>query len=54
MSSWTRYVASMGKMKNAYRISVGKLQGKKLIGKPGYEWEYNIKMDLSNIGCRQT
>jgi hypothetical protein len=30
----------------AYSVSVGKYQGKKLLGKPRDRWEDNIKMDL--------
>jgi hypothetical protein len=28
---------------------VGKLQGKKMVGKHVYEWEYNIQMDIMEI-----
>jgi hypothetical protein len=42
--TWTR---------SAYRVLVGKPEGKRPLGKPIYKWEYNIKMDLSEIerGC---
>jgi hypothetical protein len=29
-----------------------KLEVTMLLGRPGYIWEYNIKMDLWKIGCR--
>jgi hypothetical protein len=32
--------------KSAYRILVGKLEGRKPLGRPRYKWEDNIKMDL--------
>jgi hypothetical protein len=36
--------------KNAYRILVGKPEGKRPLGKPRRRWEDNIKMDLREIG----
>jgi hypothetical protein len=35
---------------NAYRILVGKLEGKRPLGRPRRRWENNIKMDLREIG----
>jgi hypothetical protein len=32
------------------RISVRKLEGKKLLGRPRRRWEDNIKMDLQEVG----
>jgi hypothetical protein len=36
----------MGKMRNAYRILVGKQEGKRPPGRSRRRWEDNIKMDL--------
>jgi hypothetical protein len=36
----------MGKKRNAYRILIGKPEGKRQLGRPRLRWEYNIKMDL--------
>ena len=36
---------------NAYRVLVGKPEGKGLLGKPKRKWEDNIKMDLKAVGC---
>jgi hypothetical protein len=36
---------------NAYRISVGKPEGKRSLGRPRRRWVGNIKMDLREIGC---
>jgi hypothetical protein len=36
--------------KNAYRISVGKPEGKRPQGRPRHGWVDNIKMDLREIG----
>jgi hypothetical protein len=35
--------------RNAYRILVGKPEGKKPLGRPGRRWEDNIKMDFREI-----
>jgi hypothetical protein len=40
----------MGKTRNACRISVGKPQGKRPLGRPRRRWIDNIKMDLRQIG----
>jgi hypothetical protein len=37
----------MGETRNAYRISVGKPEGKRPLGKPRRRWVDNIKTDLS-------
>jgi hypothetical protein len=34
-----------------YRVSVGKLVGKRPMGRPRCRWEDNIKMDLQEMGC---
>jgi hypothetical protein len=43
---WAGHVARMGEMRNAYRILVGKLEGKRPLGRPRHMWVDNIKMDL--------
>jgi hypothetical protein len=40
----------MGKKRNAYRILVGKPEGKRPQGRPRREWVDNIKMDRRDIG----
>jgi hypothetical protein len=40
----------MGEKKNAYRILVGKPEGKRLLGRPRLRWVDNIKIDLREIG----
>jgi hypothetical protein len=40
----------MGEKRNAYRILVGKPEGKRSLGRPRRRWEDNIKMDLREIG----
>jgi hypothetical protein len=39
-----------GEKRNAYRILVGKPEGKKPLGRPRRRWEGNIKMYLRGIG----
>jgi hypothetical protein len=40
----------MGEKRNAYRLLVGKSEGKKPLGGPRLRWVDNIKMDLLKIG----
>jgi hypothetical protein len=41
----------LGEKANAYRILLGKLQGKRPIGRPRCKWEDNIKTDIGEIKC---
>jgi hypothetical protein len=47
--TWALQVARMGK-KNAYRILIGKPEGKRPLGRPRCWWVDRIKMDLREIG----
>jgi hypothetical protein len=40
----------MGEKRNAYRLLVGKPEGKGPLGRPRRRWMDNIKMDLLEIG----
>jgi hypothetical protein len=40
----------MGEKMNAFKLLVGKPEGKRLLGKPRRKWVDNIKMDLRDIG----
>jgi hypothetical protein len=37
---------------SAYRVLLGKAQGKRSLGRPSCRWEDNIKMDLKEM-CRE-
>jgi hypothetical protein len=41
----------MGERKGVYWVMVGKLEGKRPLGRPKPRWEDNIKMDLQEVGC---
>jgi hypothetical protein len=36
--------------RNAYRLFVGKPEGKRPLGRPRLTWVYNIRMDLGEVG----
>jgi hypothetical protein len=40
----------MGEKRNAYRLLVGKPEGKRQIGIPRRRWVDNIRMDLGEVG----
>jgi hypothetical protein len=48
--NWVRHVARLGEKMNAYRILVGKPEGKRLMERPRHRWMGNIKMDVRVIG----
>ena len=45
------HVARMEQSRNAYRVPVGKPEGKRILGTPRRRWECNIKMDLREVDC---
>jgi hypothetical protein len=45
---WAGHVARMGK-RISYRLFVGKLEGKRPLGKQRSRWVYSIKMDLEEM-----
>jgi hypothetical protein len=46
---WAGHVARMGENRGAYRIMVGKPQGRRPLGRPRHRWEDNIKMYLQAV-----
>jgi hypothetical protein len=47
---WAGHVARMRERRSVYRVLVGRPEGKRSLGRPRRRWEYNIKMDLREIG----
>ncbi|KAJ4437409.1 hypothetical protein ANN_17553 [Periplaneta americana] len=47
---WAKHVARMGESRNAYRVLVGRPEGKRPLGRQRRRWEDNIKMDLREVG----
>jgi hypothetical protein len=47
---WAGHVARTGEGRGVYRISVERPEGKRPLGRPRCRWEYNIKVDLREIG----
>ena len=43
---WAGHVARMGEAGDVYRVLVGKLKGKRPLGRRRRRWEDNIKVDL--------
>jgi hypothetical protein len=47
---WEGHVARMGKERCAYRILVGRPEGRRPLGRPRRRWEDNINMYLQEVG----
>jgi hypothetical protein len=47
---WAGHVARMVEKRNAYRLLVGKSEGKRPLGIPRRRWVYTIRMDLVEVG----
>jgi hypothetical protein len=47
---WAGHVARMGERRGAYRVLVGKPEGRRPLERPRRRWEENIKMDLREVG----
>ena len=48
---WAGHVARMEQSTNAYRVLVGKPEGKRPLGRPRCRWEDNNEIDLREVGC---
>jgi hypothetical protein len=51
---WAGHVARMGEGRDAYRVLVGRPEGKRPLGRPRRRWEGNIQMDRREIGIDGT
>jgi hypothetical protein len=45
------HMARMGEERGAYRVLVGKPEGKRPLARPRRRWVDNIRMDLQEVGC---
>jgi len=43
--------SAYGGEESVYRAVVGKLEGKRPLGRPRRRWEDDIKLDLQEVGC---
>ena len=48
---WAGHVARMGEEREVYRVLLGKLEGRRPLGRPRRRWADNIRMDLQEVGC---
>ena len=48
---WAGHTAGMGERRGVSRVLVGKPEGQRPLGSSRRKWEYNIKMDLQEVGC---
>jgi len=48
---WAEHVSRMGEERGAYRVFLGKPEGKRTLGRPRCRWVDNIRMDLQEVGC---
>jgi hypothetical protein len=46
---WAGHVARMVDRRGAYRILVGRPEGRKPLGRPTRRWDDNSKMDLQEV-----
>ena len=44
-------MARMGEERGAYRVLVGKPEGRRPLGRPRRRWVDNIRMDAQEVGC---
>jgi hypothetical protein len=47
---WVEHIARMGEYRNAYRLLMGKPEGRRPLGRPRRRWLNNIRMDLVEVG----
>ena len=47
---WAGHVARMGEGRGVHSVLVGKLEGKRPLGRPRRRWEDNIKMEMGGGG----
>ena len=45
------HVVRLKESRNIYRVSMGRPEGKRPLGRPRSRWEYNIERDLKEVNC---
>ena len=48
---WAAHVVGMEEKRGIYKVSVGKPEGKRPLGKPKRRWEDIIKVELQEVEC---
>jgi len=48
---WAEHIALVGEKTGVYRGLVGKLEGKRPLGRPRRRWEDKMKIGLQEVGC---
>jgi hypothetical protein len=48
---WVRHTARIRKVRNAHKMLLGIPEGNRPLGRPRCREQYNIKMDLKQVGC---
>ena len=48
---WAGHVARMDEDRGAYRVLVGKPEGRRPLGRPRHRWVDNIRLDPQEVGC---
>jgi hypothetical protein len=49
---WAGHIELVREIRNLYKVLLGKLQGKKSLGRPSHIQEDNIKTDLKDVSGR--
>jgi len=47
---WVGHVARMGEERGVHRVLVGKLEGRRPLGRPRHRW-VDTRLDLQEVGC---
>jgi hypothetical protein len=47
---WAGHVSRVEEGRGVHKVLVGKPEGKRPLGRPRRRWDYNIKMDLQEVG----
>jgi hypothetical protein len=46
----SRACSTHGEKRNSHGVLMGEPEVKRTLGRPGRRWEYNIKIDLRDVG----